>query len=671
MAYKIPVGGVFASVYYDYEPAFRVYGDAYINPNYYLNINKILGQGIKITRWSVNNQVTVIPGINSVEATVSTDGPVAGTLSFDIEATGDIDFIQTVMGTVRQSQNPITSNGNAVIQGNGSVVEYVKGMVPKSMVMVIYIPNDQDYPGNAGDCFVLKGVVPTSAAFSIEQGTTPLHIRLECAYATEVDFGIVDIPPEDPNYEDVFNFSEAIAYFYNPGSNLETASFNSFETIIQKLDFTISHGGELLPGLTTRVAQERWYKNLLYDPVNMTAVYREKERFTEKFYGDKYGPLSSGVVAPFKRVLLVLHNNKFCSTYHRRLEFEFNYVKADSLEKTVSSDSVITEQLTFKPLNCIIRSYHNVTPVPEFDVSPYHVIQGDLVTYRGTMFTPGELLNVYIDGKFRTAIQINLSGGAEYRTIATGTNGWTVGEHTITAYSTGSGFTGPISTTAYATGTTGFIPKITTCPGNTAYTGSPYTFILSGYGFDTSSVVTFYPSVGAITSGNTATVTGSTFIKTVTLSVGAYSGEVVITASEISSMAGGVIQAHESFNITNVTNPVIGRFTATGLESDTKTGVYLLTSSIANVNSGYSGLLNPPIILDSIYGLYTGASYAGADGSATVNGLTSYRLGSIVYQLGASVGGATTGTVTFIQSLIQGDLVAQGSFSTSGGNPIK
>ena len=88
------------------------------------------------------------------------------------------------------------------------------------------------------------------------------------------------------------------------------ASFDSVETVVESFRMTISHGAELIRGIGSRLARDKYHKYLDYT-VEVKSYYRDKERFLEKFYGCREGPIND-IVPPMKRVLLVIQNCRSC-----------------------------------------------------------------------------------------------------------------------------------------------------------------------------------------------------------------------------------------------------------------------------------------------------------------------------------------------------------------------
>lgn len=474
MGSRVPVGGVFAAIYYEFETGFQVFGSPALDPDYWMNINKMLGHGVKITGWNEKNNVNLIRGLNNIEAATATDGMYEGQLSIEFEAAGNLEWMEALMGL-------------KTLTHNGKVLEYTKKGVPKTLTFLIMIQNDPDNP-SGGDIFVMKGVVLQDVTISIEGTNVPVHVKMTCPYASEVAYSSDELPEFFTTTENAFNAGQSTAYFWNPTADVDDmASFDSVETIVESFEMSISHGAELIRGIGSRLARDKYHKYLNYD-VNVKSYYRDKERFLEKFYGCREGPIND-VIPPMKRVKLVVQNCRSCGDAYRRYEFEFNNVKIDVRDSTIDVEDAITETYQLKPLNCVIRAWNGEEPEAEFNISPEHIKQGDLVAMHGKFFPRDANTNIYVDDALFAAVHVNCSGGFEYRFMADADD-WAIGNHTIMAKAyTGSDVNveGIVeeTRTVFVTGDgVNAIPRISICPqlisGTDAKIGP---FTISGYNF--------------------------------------------------------------------------------------------------------------------------------------------------------------------------------------------
>jgi hypothetical protein len=509
MPYKVPVGGVFAAVYYDYEDSFNVYGSTSVgnpgtNPDAYYSINKILGQGVKITTWEEKNNVSMVRGLNNIEAATSVDGAYEGTLTLEFDAIGDVDWLSALMGSKNSTFHDLPDTLH---------FEYTKAGIPKTMIFVIMIQNDPDN-SSGGDIFVLRGVVFQDATLHIEDNNTPFHVTMNCAYSAETPFTVDDMPVFYTPADNVFNFGQAAAYFWDSTANAEAgdpASFDSFETICKSLDIRISHGVELIRGIGSRVARDRFNKYLEYT-VNLESYYKDKERFLEKFYGCPSGPVSDNNVPPFDRVLVVVENSKQCGDGYRRLEFEFNEVKLNTRSSVIDIEEAITEKYEMMPLHLTIRAWNGATPLPEFAVAPYHVKQGDVVSIHGKFFPRGGDVTLKDGANVIASVPVNCTGSFEYRTATYLTTNWQIGKHEISvvAYS-GSDIEGPMVVanspqTIIVTGSEmESVPTIVACPQqvfvNTATMMNIKGYNFANYSEETSLLLTVYTASGVVAAG--------------------------------------------------------------------------------------------------------------------------------------------------------------------------
>jgi len=464
MAYKVPVGGVFATIYYDFEQGFQVYGDdAYgspgLDPEYYLRINKLLGHAVRITNWRENNNVTLLRGLNNIEAANAIDGRYEGELEIEFAAVGTLDWMEALMGVKSNSA-----------EYGANVYEYTKAGVPKSMTFVIMIQNDQNNP-HGGDVFVLKGVIMQNVTISIEGNNVPVQVRMTVPYASERAYTSDDLPDFYYPSDNAFNFGQATAYFWDPVTPAapgDPASFDTFETACETFNMTINHNAELIYGIGSRKARDKFHKYLDYT-VEVKVYYRDKERFLQKFYGCKDGPINDTVPA-FKKMKLIIQNCKTCDDAYRRMEFEFETAKMNTRTSTLDIDEAITETYEFKPLHAVIRAWNGEEPEPQWYVSPMHVKQGDLVAMQGKFLPRLAPASIYIDGELIASLTANCSGELEYRVMANPLfNYWSIGNHTVEvkAYM-GSEIEEDLvdlSQTVFVTSEdVTSIPKITVCP---------------------------------------------------------------------------------------------------------------------------------------------------------------------------------------------------------------
>jgi hypothetical protein len=426
MAYKVPVGGVFATIYYEFEDGFQVYGnDTYGSPGlddeYYLGINKLLGHAVRITNWRENNNVMLLRGLNNIEASNAVDGRYEGELELEFAAVGTLDWMEALMGL----------KSNSVEYGS-TVYEYTKAGVPKSMTFCIMIQNDSENP-HGGDVFVLKGVIMQNVVISVEGTTAPLTVRMTCPYASESAYTSANLPDFYYPSDNAFNFGQAVAYFWDPVTNDapgDPASFDTFETACESFTMTINHGAELIYGIGSRKARDKFHTYLDYT-VEVKVYYRDKERFLQKFYGCSEGPINDTVPA-FKRVKLVVQNCKTCDDAYRRMEFEFETAKMNTRSSSLDIDEAIMETYEFKPLHATIRAWNGEEPEPQWYVSPLHVKQGDLVAMHAKFLPRNAPAYITIDGELIASLTVNCSGELEYRVMANSDyDYWSIGNHTI------------------------------------------------------------------------------------------------------------------------------------------------------------------------------------------------------------------------------------------------
>jgi hypothetical protein len=489
MAYKVPVGGVFATIYYDFETGFQVYGnDLYGSPGlddeYYLRINKLLGHAVRITNWRENNNVTLLRGLNNIEAANAIDGRYEGELELEFAAVGTLDWMEALMGLKTDSA-----------EYGSKVYEYTKAGVPKSMTFVIMIQNDANNP-HGGDVFVLKGVIMQNVTITVEGTTVPVQVRMTVPYATERAYTSDNLPEFYYPSDNAFNFGQAIAYFWDPVTNAapgDPASFDTFETACETFNMTINHNAELIFGIGSRKARDRFYKYLDYT-VEVKVYYRDKERFLQKFYGCKDGPINDTVPA-FKKMKLIIQNCKTCDDTYRRMEFEFDTAKMNTRTSTIDIDEAITETYEFKPLHAVIRAWNGEEPEPQWYVSPLHVKQGDLVAMHAKFLPRSAPANIYIDGELIASLVANCSGELEYRVMANPTyNYWSIGNHNICVEAYTGSDLDPESLVSLCQNVfvtaedVTSIPKIAVCPqlfSENLVDGRYGTFNIKGYNFGT------------------------------------------------------------------------------------------------------------------------------------------------------------------------------------------
>jgi hypothetical protein len=456
MPYKVPVGGVFATIYYEFEDAFQVYGDPGTDEDYYLGINKLLGHAVKITRWTESNNVTLLRGLNNIEAANAVDGRYTGEFGLEFAAVGTLDWMEALMGIRNSSPD----------YDEGKVYEYTKAGVPKSMTFLIMIQNDQDNP-HGGDVFIIKGAIMQNVNITINGTDVPLMVTMTCPYATETSFSSDNLPDFYYPSENAFNFGQARAYFWNSSSDAspgEPASFDTFETICEEFTMTIDHLAELIYGIGSRKARDRFYKYLDYT-VSVKVYYRDMERFLLKFYGCPEGPIND-LVPAFKRIKLVIQNCKTCGDGYRRMEFEFETAKMNTRESTIDIDTAITETYEFKPLHAVIRAWNGESPVPQWHVSPWHIKQGDLVAMHGLFLPDSSPANITIGDELIATVDVNCSGELEYRTTANSEyDYWSIGNHTVCVSAYSGSETVHLCQDVLVTATdVTSIPRIVACP---------------------------------------------------------------------------------------------------------------------------------------------------------------------------------------------------------------
>jgi len=477
ISYKVPVGGVFASVYYQFEDGFQVFDNPALNPNYYKKIDKMLGHGVRITRWNENNNVNMIRGLNNIEAAAAADGSYVGELQLEFEATGNLEWLEALMGLKTSLED-------------GKIYQYSKKGVPKSMTFLIMIQNEpnptgEDEEGNAilgGDVFILKGLVLQNATITVSGQNVPVHVSLTAPYASETSFRTEELPEFFTTKEDVFNAGQSLAYFWNPTADVnDMASFDSIETVVEEFTMTINHGAELIRGIGSRLARDKYHKYLDYT-VEVKSYYRDKERFLEKFYGCREGPIND-IVPPMKRVMLVVQNNKTCGDGYRRYEFEFNNVKMDRRDSSIDIEDAIMETYEFKPFNAVIRAWNGEIPEAQFNISPKHIKQGDLVVMHGRMFPRGAEVKLYVDNELYANVEVNCSGGFEFRFMADADD-WSIGTHEVKAVAySGANVLIEKTQTVFVTGeNVNAIPIMSICP--QLVTGTKeIPFFVRGYNF--------------------------------------------------------------------------------------------------------------------------------------------------------------------------------------------
>jgi hypothetical protein len=247
---------------------------------------------------------------------------------------------------------------------------------------------------------------------------------------------------------------------------------------------------DMVTGIGSTIARNKIHGPLKY-VLGIDAIFKDRERFLEKFYGCKDAPVND-VVAPFRKVLLVLQNSKFCGEVYRRVEFEFNTVKISANNMPIDNETAIKESITAFPLNCVVRMWNGGEPEPEFEVSPYHLIQNDVMVMRANHFPPGQDIRITVDGAPLSTQKANCMGAMEYVYVATydeNNTVWTIGKHNICAeaYDASISGTTTICQDVYVTELDGSIPKLVICPSYfvfnspTIITGT----VVTGYGFGT------------------------------------------------------------------------------------------------------------------------------------------------------------------------------------------
>ena len=551
ISYKVPVGGCFAAIYYEFETGFQVFGSPGLDPDYYLNINKMLGHGVKITSWSEKNNVNLIRGLNNIEAATATDGMYEGDLGIEFEATGTLDWLEALMGL-------------KTLTHTGKVIEYTKKGVPKTLTFLIMIQNDANN-SSGGDVFVMKGVVLQDVTISVEGTNVPVHVKLTCQYASENALSSDSLPEFFTTTENAFNAGQSTAYFWNPTADVDDmASFDSVETVVEQFEMRISHGAELIRGIGSRLARDKFHKYLDYN-VTVKSYYRDKERFLEKFYGCREGPIND-IIPPMKRVMLVVQNCRSCGDAYRRYEFEFNNVKIDTRDSTIDVEDAITETYQLKPLNCVIRAWNGEEPEAEFNISPEHIKQGDLVAMHGKFFPRDANTNIYVDGTLFANMHVNCSGGFEYRFMADAAD-WAIGNHTIRAVAyTGSSINTDYiideTRTVFVTGEgVNAIPRVNVCPqlltGSYVYDG----LTASGYNFGLFDETTSM-TLSIYTATHVSPLLGPIDIKGyLSGTVGSFKAPI----PRLSTNCRGVLEAVVTQRLNNGINEVVtGNYVATG-----------------------------------------------------------------------------------------------------------
>lgn len=478
MAYKVPVGGVFAAVYYQFEDGFQVFDNPALNPEYYKQIDKFLGHGVRITRWNENNNVNMIRGLNNIEAATAADGSYEGELQLEFEATGNLEWMEALMGLKTELEN-------------GKIYQYSKKGVPRSLTFLIMIQNEPNPTGTdelgndtlGGDVFILKGLVLQNTTITVSGQNVPMHVSITAPYASETSLRTDELPEFFTTTENVFNAGQSLAYFWDPTADInDMSSFDSIETVVEEFTMTINHGAELIRGIGSRLARDKYHKYLDYT-VEVKSYYRDKERFLEKFYGCRDGPIND-IVPPMKRVMLVVQNNKTCGDGYRRYEFEFNNVKMNRRDSSIDIEDAIMETYEFKPFNALIRTWNGEEPEAQFNVSPKHIKQGDLVAMHGRMFPRSSEVKLYVDDVLFANVEVNCSGGFEFRFMAAAAD-WAIGNHEIKAVAySGATVLVEKTQTVFVTGeNVNAIPIMSICPQLTTRTGAVTDFFVRGYNF--------------------------------------------------------------------------------------------------------------------------------------------------------------------------------------------
>ncbi len=478
MAYKVPVGGVFAAVYYQFEDGFQVFDNPALNPEYYKQIDKFLGHGVRITRWNENNNVNMIRGLNNIEAATAADGSYEGELQLEFEATGNLEWMEALMGLKTELEN-------------GKIYQYSKKGVPRSLTFLIMIQNEPNPTGTdelgndtlGGDVFILKGLVLQNTTITVSGQNVPMHVSITAPYASETSLRTDELPEFFTTTENVFNAGQSLAYFWDPTADInDMSSFDSIETVVEEFTMTINHGAELIRGIGSRLARDKYHKYLDYT-VEVKSYYRDKERFLEKFYGCRDGPIND-IVPPMKRVMLVVQNNKTCGDGYRRYEFEFNNVKMNRRDSSIDIEDAIMETYEFKPFNALIRTWNGEEPEAQFNVSPKHIKQGDLVAMHGRMFPRSSEVKLYVDDVLFANVEVNCSGGFEFRFMAAAAD-WAIGNHVIEARAySGADVLVSKTQTVFVTGeNVNAIPIMSICPQLTTETGAVTDFFVRGYNF--------------------------------------------------------------------------------------------------------------------------------------------------------------------------------------------
>ena len=252
---------------------------------------------------------------------------------------------------------------------NGKIYQYSKKGVPRSLTFLIMIQNEPNPTGTdelgndtlGGDVFILKGLVLQNTTITVSGQNVPMHVSITAPYASETSLRTDELPEFFTTTENVFNAGQSLAYFWDPTADInDMSSFDSIETVVEEFTMTINHGVELIRGIGSRLARDKYHKYLDYT-VEVKSYYRDKERFLEKFYGCRDGPIND-IVPPMKRVMLVVQNNKTCGDGYRRYEFEFNNVKMNRRDSSIDIEDAIMETYEFKPFNALIRTWNGEEP---------------------------------------------------------------------------------------------------------------------------------------------------------------------------------------------------------------------------------------------------------------------------------------------------------------------
>lgn len=411
---QIAVSGAYVKILYEKETTYGIPSGGDYSADGLQNITKILGHGIKVNSWSKDNSLRAITGINNVEPSAIVDGPFNGSISVEFDAIPDMEWLQGIMG-----QEVVVSTTHK---------SYRKYLSPQSYSFVMYINNDS-VDAKKGDAFLLTGVIISEASFSIESGDNPVHVTLNCSYQTEYKYDDYDnIPVINSPTDAPFNYSMVNGYFWNPNTDVNMQdSFDSIESTIERLNFSIKHTATQIRGIGTRIPKDKVHANIEYE-MSMNAVFRDPKKFLEKFYGCYNTP--SKYIAPYEQIKIVIENF-YRDSRHAKISFDFQNIKIKTHGLPLAIENVIMEDLTLLPIHCQIEVERGCPATPTVNVSPSRVEQGNIFYVSGANFAPGESINIHASFLTTdpTVVTANCLGELYYKTVISASQ--TPGNYTV------------------------------------------------------------------------------------------------------------------------------------------------------------------------------------------------------------------------------------------------